>query len=458
MSSVVRKIFNTSATKKLFLVVIAGVFMFSGSESTIFAIPANDLGDYNRGAPAYDSLGSDACAAGGGSQGTGSSGAAGSTYVAWSSGLQPPYIMEQYVIEILKYIADFKQVPREDVVTPEHTLALLAWAWGEGGDINNSSVFNLFNTSALRNDPEAMPYAAGGRDGRLAYANFDTGIKATAGNILGGTSEQPDRYSRVWQTLLDRNSTAEDVLYAYAHYTQYPGNGWWAAQNEIDGEEAYYQKELNFLSQFRRDYGQAATVIGTQEREQQTRNRLVDRIHFTELLNGSTGSGSSGGGGLSGGSECVNPSGGTVVEIAEREFAAGARMSDDSYLKYTTGRAEAWCAWFVSWVYKESGNPFSGGTGDGGWAYPSVSGMHQYAISQGWFHEKGAAGFTPQPGDIAIYNEGVGAYPSHVNIVISYDAGSGAYVAIGGNEGSAIQKQEHSMASASLTGFMRVTK
>lgn len=414
------------------------------SSAPSFALPPEQKKIFDSGILDFDIAAG--CASGSsGLTGTGDSTNAGETYVAWNSGLQPPYIMEQFVIEVLKYIADFKNVPRENVVTREHTAALLAFALGEGGDIANSSRFNLFNTSALRDDPQAMPYAAGGVDGRLAYANFDVGIKAT-----GGTMLEP-RYTRIIDALLRKESTAQDVLYNYTHYSQFPGNGWWAEQNEIDGEEAYYQKELSLLRQINADYSIAATIIGTPEEEYFTKAKDDSKLVFS-----GAGAATITDGGSSSGACGASISGGTIVEIAEREFQAGANELDNSYHKYTTGRSEAWCAWFVSWVLKEAGIPFTGGIGEGGYAYPGVDGLHAMAVEKSHFHAVNETGFTPQPGDIAVYNNHVGDYPSHVNIVISYDSASATYVAIGGNEGGVyIKKRVHSMSSNSLTGFVR---
>lgn len=390
------------------------------------------------------------------SVGSGSStGYTGGTYVNWNSGLEPPYIMEQFVIEVLKYIADFTETPREDVVTQEHTLALLAWAWGEGGDINNSSVFNLFNTSALRDDPDARPYAAGGSDGRQAYVSFDVGIKATGGNILGGTSSEPDRYSRIVTAVTNKDTTASDVLYAYTHYSEYPGNNWWAQQNEIDGEDAYYNKMIGQLNGFINDYSRAATVIGTPEKEQQVGLKDTSKLTYSgEGVAAAVSSGTA-----SAGSVCpTQQNSNAVVAIAEAEFVAGASESDETYLKYTEGNEEAWCGWFMSWVFREAGDPFSGGEGEDGYAYRSVSAIRAMAEENNWYHDKSEVtdgSFTPQPGDIAIYTEGSEPYPEHVNIVISYSASTQTYIAIGGNEGNAVQKNEHQISSSALSGFMR---
>lgn len=142
--------------------------------------------------------------------------------------------------------------------------------------------------------------------------------------------------------------------------------------------------------------------------------------------------------------------GGTIVEIAQRELAGGAREIDGTYLKYTGGVEADWCAYFVSWVLREAGNPLDPDP------MPAVASILAYAKNNGTFHPKGEIGFTPQPGDIAIYKEGVGLYPSHVNIVISYEPAANKYTSIGGNESDKIMQANLSAEGSSLTGFMRV--
>ena len=155
-------------------------------------------------------------------------------------------------------------------------------------------------------------------------------------------------------------------------------------------------------------------------------------------------------GGVSNGRGGCNTSGGTIVEIAQRELAGGAKESDGSYFKYTGGVAAPWCAYFVSWILKEAGKPFENGP------IPAVRSMHDLAVEEGWFYAKDEAGFIPQPGDIAIYDEGVGPFESHVNIVISYDATNRTYTTIGGNESDTIRQGTWSLDLNSLSGFMRI--
>lgn len=158
--------------------------------------------------------------------------------------------------------------------------------------------------------------------------------------------------------------------------------------------------------------------------------------------------------GNSGVGDCANISsvGGSVVEIAKKELATGANEADKSYLKYTGGAEAPWCAYFVSWVFKEAGKPFTENNG----VIPAVAGILAYARKNGTFHPKGEAGFTPQPGDVAIYKEGAGDYPSHVNIVISYDQSTNSYTTIGGNESNKIKQSTFKADFSGITGFMRV--
>lgn len=312
--------------QRILFIVMIGLFIFSSINAT--AITRSSLNAINRQYPSYDPNAKDACATGGGVPGSGTEGSpeSGSTYVAWNSGIGPPYIMEQYIIEVLKYIADFKQVPRENVVTEEHVAALLAFAWGEGGDIDNPSVFNLFNTSALAGTSEAIPYGNGGKDGRQAYINFDVGIKATGGTML------LPRYSRLVDALTNQGSTASQVLYNYAHYTQFPGNGWWAERNQIVGEEAYYQEELGYLKGMQNDYvNRASTIIGTADEEKQTGARDPSKLVYgggVPIEDPSGGSGGTDGtGGASGSSGCVcstsgDSGGSSNKDVTEEQLTA----------------------------------------------------------------------------------------------------------------------------------------
>jgi hypothetical protein len=139
-----------------------------------------------------------------------------------------------------------------------------------------------------------------------------------------------------------------------------------------------------------------------------------------------------------------------VVVIAEREFASGANESDGTHTKYGGGQNEPWCGYFMSWVFAEAGKPFEVNP------LPSVAGILAYAQEHGIFHSRDDTDFTPQPGDVVIYKEGLSPFPSHANIVISYDPGTNRFTSIGGNESNRIRKQTFDADLSAITGYMRV--
>ena len=96
-----------------------------------------------------------------------------------------------------------------------------------------------------------------------------------------------------------------------------------------------------------------------------------------------------------------------------------------------SGRAlELWCADFSSWVYNQAGDPITGSTTS--WNIAGVAGIAGIGQRNEKFkwHPSGS-GYTPQPGDLTIYNFGKGY--DHVDIVVSV---SGSNVTtIGGDTG-----------------------
>lgn len=81
---------------------------------------------------------------------------------------------------------------------------------------------------------------------------------------------------------------------------------------------------------------------------------------------------------------------------------------------YTDGNpAEEWCADFVSYIYQESGAPFSSGErGVNGWdEYDANNIINQ----SGLVYHAANSGYLPRPGDIAYFNYAGG----HVELVVS---------------------------------------
>lgn len=158
--------------------------------------------------------------------------------------------------------------------------------------------------------------------------------------------------------------------------------------------------------------------------------------------------------GSSGGSVGASEFAQRVIQIAHAEYAKKPQEYDKTVYKYTTGRQEAWCADFVSWVYKEAGKPIGGNRG---WQVPGTLTMQ--AIFKKKYRYFKAGTEQPRPGDIAFYfgsqtpDEGS---KRHVNLVMEVNGDK--MVTIGGNEGDTIKKGTRStrFGAGALHGFGRI--
>lgn len=101
--------------------------------------------------------------------------------------------------------------------------------------------------------------------------------------------------------------------------------------------------------------------------------------------------------------------GGAIVDIMKAELAKGTTSCRTTTAgqcgAYTDNNAEDWCADFVSWVYKESGKPFTGGA-SGGWRIPGVYALDDYLAANAIHFKPTDTSNAPQPGDVIIFNEG----------------------------------------------------
>ncbi len=122
-----------------------------------------------------------------------------------------------------------------------------------------------------------------------------------------------------------------------------------------------------------------------------------------------------------------------VVSIAQKELTAwksgsmtaGFRAnSGNSFSKYSQNRDELWCADFVSWVYNQAGLPLNSSPGGNISYVPDLQSVGQKNQKFHW-HTQGG-GYTPQPGDIAIYGG------SNTNILVSVSGSTTTY--IGGDQ------------------------
>jgi hypothetical protein len=111
---------------------------------------------------------------------------------------------------------------------------------------------------------------------------------------------------------------------------------------------------------------------------------------------------------------------------------AGTLAPGTDFHKYTESRSEDWCADFVSYVFNEAGDPFGpAGSYGKNWDVSYTANFlvpPQYSTK---FVVHAAAGYTPQPGDVALHSTTANPW-YHVNIVVGV---SGSKITlIGGNQ------------------------
>lgn len=277
---------------------------------------SNGVGNGSGSGSGSGSGGSACCSGGGGSGGglgTPITGGVGSGKWAWSSNAQPPYYLEEFIINILQDLAQTLNVPQSSTVTQEHVVALVAWTQAEGGNIANSNAFNPWNMGFLSSHADLYAGGGGSSDGsRDSFASFNDGVE---GNTILFTTKQ---FSRIATVLSQPNNTAEDVLHSIAYYDQTPGNEAWAwGPNPNDpssvlqfNHTVYINSLLGSLSSTRKDYGQEASVV-IGPNEENTHHVPVSNLSYSGGQGNPTGPTTGSGGGSSGSGSCGSGSSGS---------------------------------------------------------------------------------------------------------------------------------------------------
>lgn len=177
----------------------------------------------------------------------------------YKSGLNPPYIVEQFIEHTLKAIAQKTNKPTEDVATQEHIVALIAFAGAEGGGVNgNQGQFNLFNTKLADEDLGGSTYSTdnGKDDETMNYPTFDQGIEATARTMVSNKYQ-----SRLIAVLTQKGTTAEQFMETLTYYDRYPGNKAWAGASDPKqggNPVTYLQTQLSLVRSVRENYAARA--------------------------------------------------------------------------------------------------------------------------------------------------------------------------------------------------------
>lgn len=351
----------------------------------------------------------------------------------WNSGLKPPYILEQWAIEVLKDLAAKKGKSATDAVTQQHVIALVAFAIGEGGDIANQDLFNPLNTGL--NAPELL---AGANDpsGVQSFKSFDAGVEAAARTFA------ESNYSHLASALLNPGSNAKQFMYALSYNWKFPGGTIWAGAS-LD-EPAYYQGRLSLVSQVSSSYKDyASIVIGTPALEQAENVREPSLLQFGDGGGDPTNPSSSGG--------CASSTSGDATAIVQT--ALDFSWPDDSHgtqpkpayaqgiAKYNKGMNPADCGVFVATVMRASGADPD---------YPPVgtAAQEQYVRSHSDKYDvvdSVSSIGDLQPGDILIVNAGSGEGANgHTWIYVGkqppngYDSASASLNSRAGNLGQSV--------------------
>lgn len=146
-----------------------------------------------------------------------------------------------------------------------------------------------------------------------------------------------------------------------------------------------------------------------------------------------------------------------VVALANQELqlwqSGKLKPGNNDYYKYSGGDAANWCAYFVSWIFNQAGDPLSSAK-DG--VVAAVVQVEQIGRQGSNFVWHDAEGYSPQPGDIAVH---LANGASHVNIVVANDGDT--FTLIGGNQGgggfsnsSVTEYPVRGTTSDDITGFV----
>lgn len=278
-------------------------------------------------------------------------------------------------------------------------------------------------------------------------------------------STREDNPPRTIQAAFRKYPTAEDGFTGYASFIHH--NERYKEALKYPGDPVRYITELK-----RAGYATANDYISVNVGVQQD---VIAYIRQKNLFppssavqsegqvppdqNSANGSGSGSSGSNCGGDSSEGAQ--SVVEVANREYDKNKGIAEygGTILQYTDGRQEAWCADFVSWVYKEAGMPFTDGIGNDpkGWQHPGVVNL------QTWFKQKQiyfeAGDQKPQPGDVAFYIGAQTPDPTsgeHVNIVVAVNGDT--MTTVGGNESQQVTKGQRQikLGSNNLVGFGRL--
>ena len=182
-------------------------------------------------------------------------------------------------------------------------------------------------------------------------------------------------------------------------------------------------------------------------------NQALQQIYGTSAMATTGTAGTTTGSGISGGTGFGN----TIVSIAQ-SFVGKLNESDGSYLQVTGGRAEPWCADFVTYVVTKACEQT--GKSLNGFGSPAVRTLAAWGQSNNCYIDVVGSSNRAQtivnnvqPGDVMIQQSN-GA--SHTGIVTKVYA-DGSFDTIEGNTSDQCLARHYSANDAKLSGFVKIT-
>lgn len=182
-------------------------------------------------------------------------------------------------------------------------------------------------------------------------------------------------------------------------------------------------------------------------------NQALQQTYGTSAMATTGTAGTTTGSGISGGTGFGN----TIVSIAQ-SFVGKLNESDGSYLQVTGGRAEPWCADFVTYVVTKACEQT--GKSLNGFGSPAVRTLAAWGQSNNCYIDVVGSSNRAQtivnnvqPGDVMIQQSN-GA--SHTGIVTKVYA-DGSFDTIEGNTSDQCLARHYSANDAKLSGFVKIT-
>jgi hypothetical protein len=295
------------------------------------------------------------------------------------------------------------------------------------GSGNVQKAFYYFTGKGLQD------YQSAGIVGNLRQES-GTGIDPTNVQLNGvghGIAQwsEPGRWDTLLEFAASHSQDPTDLGLQLDFMWEELTNGYASTLSAIKKSTDYQQATSAFMNGYERPDARYANLT----RRLKYAKQVLDKYGDTTVSSSSSGG-------------CFGSEGATsIVQIALAEVGIHETGGENNGApcKYQgTGCPEAWCADFISWVYKQAGVPFTGGA-DGGWRIAGAAALAEWFKANGtWIDNPGHTlpvndPDAPQPGDVVYYAGGDG----HINIVVSYDGKT--VKTVGGNQSDAVNTDPH---------------